>query len=390
MRAILSCLQSRKRHPIPAYEFWRRNFVEGCREAAIECLEVPGLDWVEGLVHPQGAQSRAWRDRTWETVLAFAHREHAREPIDFFLGYLYPAQIEPQAILELQRLGIPCVNFFCDNVREFRRVPNEFRPFALHWVPEAEALPMYRQANLAHVHAPMPCWLPAELRQPPAVETEPPTFIGSADILRRDLLGRAVQAGADIVVRGAGWSRDLPAESPAGERSRSALTVLSNQWAVLRSQGPRALIHKLEDRLNPLVSPPLPAARIGPAPVGDEYFRITREAAVTIGVNRVPTSRRSNRSPLVYSRLRDLEAPMVGACYLTEWTAGLAELYDLGAEIETYRTPEELAAKVRDLQGDPARRRRMRERAQRRALAEHGAARTLERVARQVTARRTP
>ena len=35
---------------------------------------------------------------------------------------------------------------------------------------------------------------------------------------------------------------------------------------------------------------------------------------------------------------------MLGACYLTEWTAGLEHMYELGKEIETYRTPEELTA----------------------------------------------
>jgi spore maturation protein CgeB len=109
-----------------------------------------------------------------------------------------------------------------------------------------------------------------------------------------------------------------------------------------------------------------------------------REAAVTIGVNRVPTARASNHRPLTYSRLRDLEAPMVGACYLTEWTAGLGELYELGTEIEAYKTPEELAAKLEALKRDPARRRGLRKRGQRRALEDHGVARSLKRIVHQL------
>ena len=58
MRVLLSCLQSQKRHPLPAYDFWRPYFVEGCREAGIECLEVPGVDWAEGVVYPPGANLR--------------------------------------------------------------------------------------------------------------------------------------------------------------------------------------------------------------------------------------------------------------------------------------------------------------------------------------------
>jgi hypothetical protein len=385
MRLLLSCLQSPKRHAVPAYEFWRSYFVEGCREAQIDLIEIPDLDWVEGLVYPPGAKLQAWLERTWETVLSFARREHARKPIDFFLGYLYPKQVEPAAIGDLQRLGIPCVNFFCDNVREFWRIPEVYRPFALHWVPEYEALPLYRRAGLPHLHAPMPCWVPPELRSVPEAETEPPTFIGSTDLLRRDLVGRALHAGADFVVRGPGWTSSAEGATMPQGPVRATAEMLANQWGVVRAQGFIALFRKLENCLHPLDPPPLPAARVRSAVFGHEYFRVTREAMVTIGVNRVPTARASNRHPLTYSRLRDLEAPMLGACYLTEWTAGLGSLYEVGVEIETYKTPEELVAKVDELKGDRVRRRALRERGQRRALSDHCVARSLKRIAAHVT-----
>jgi hypothetical protein len=377
MRILLSCLQSLKRHPVPAYEYWRLYFTKGCEEAGIELVEVPGVDWVEGLVYPPGGELNRWHARTWEAVLTFVRSEHVRRPLDFFLGYLYPQQIAVTAITELQRMGIPCVNFFCDNVREFHQVPEEYRPFALHWVPEYEALPMYRKAGLPHLHAPMPCWIPSELRKTPALETEPPTFLGSPDVLRRDLLGRALNYGAEFVVRGPGWTN--AADKPA-EPARSFNSLIVNQIKFVQTQGFRGLCCKVRDRLQPLAPPAIDASKLLPPVYNEDYLRITRESMVTIGVNRVPTARRSNRNPLTYSRLRDLEAPMLGACYLTEWTAGLGDLYELGKEIETYRTPEELAAKVKELRNDTTRRRLLRERGQKRALADHSVNRSLDRI----------
>jgi spore maturation protein CgeB len=141
------------------------------------------------------------------------------------------------------------------------------------------------------------------------------------------------------------------------------------------------LLKKVEDRLRPIHSPPIPGANVRDAVIGQaEYFRITRDAMVAIGINRVPTASSSNRHPLVYSRLRDIEAPMLGACYLTEWTEGLEALYDLGAEIETYRTADELSEKLGELRKDLQRRRAMRDRAQRRALIDHSASRSLARI----------
>ena len=340
-------------------------------------VEVPGVDWAEALLYPPGKELESWSERTWETVLAFVRREHSSKPLDFFLCYLYPQQVEVAAIAELQRMGIPCVNFFCDNVREFQRIPPEFQPFALHWVPEFEALPLYQRAGLPHIHAPMPCWVPPELRNGSVIESEPPTFVGSADVLRRAILGRALELGGDFVVRGRGWqTNEIVSRETAGYRG--AGQIFLNQLSLVRQYGMATLCYKLEKRFFPLSSPPVLDVHIKEPPIGGgEYFRVTREALITIGVNRVSTARRSDRDPLTYSRLRDLEAPMLAACYLTEWTEGLGLLYDIGTEIETYRTPEELCSKLSELKENPIRRRQLRELGQKRALADHSVARSL-------------
>lgn len=370
-----------RKHNIPAYEFWRSYFVEGCREAGITPLEVPDVDWAEGAaLSGDGTKLASWRARTWEKTLAFARKQHSRNGIDFFLGYLYPCQVEQAAVCELQGLGIPCVNFFCDNVREFRRVPEEYNPFALHWVPEYEALPMYRSTGLPHMHAPMPCWIPQHLRKNPERDTEPPTFIGSADTLRKSLLGSVLASGARLYVRGPGWG-DSPVQSRCAgcwfERSGS---ILSNQITLLKQHGPGALVAKAVDALFPLSSPAIPPERVKPAVFGEEYFRVTREANVTVGVNRVAATHRSLHWPLSYSRLRDIEAPMLGACYLTEWTEGLEFLYELGREIDCYRSAAELTEKLSQLSANPEHRRELRRCGQRRALSEHSIPASLHKV----------
>jgi len=46
-------------------------------------------------------------------------------------------------------------------------------------------------------------------------------------------------------------------------------------------------------------------------------------------------------------RLRDFEGPMCRACYLTGHTDEIAEFYEIGKEIETYRSVEELVDKTK-------------------------------------------
>ena len=379
LRIFLACQQSAVRHAVPAYAFWADYFRHAIAEAGHTCLEAPVCDWAAGLRPAETLASESWPDRTWTSALDYIRHEHSRQPIDFFLGYLFPQQVLPAAVSEIRALGIPCVNFFCDNVREFRRVPAAFRAFDLHWVPEFNALPLYARDRLPVLHAPMPCWVPPAQRVPASRETLPPTFVGTRDELRAHLFADAFLLGLSADLRGYGWDGTTP-PPPAPAASPGGL--LRNQWHFLRRHGPRALGRKLAHRL----MPPTPftfdfSAHVRPMPVGDDYARILRESSVCLGVNRYPSPRFPLDNPDTYSRLRDLEAPMSGACYLTECAPGLDTLYDLGNEIETYRTADELVEKSRALVADPVRRARLRAAGQRRALADHPILRTLARIA---------
>jgi hypothetical protein len=380
LRIFLCCQQDLVAHPVPAYRFWAPFFRGSFAEAGHSCLEAPGCDWAAGLAPQPAGLLAAWRDATWQRAVDWIGRIHAREPIDLFLSYLFPHQVHPGALAELRAKGIPCVNFFCDNVRLFRRVPETFHGFDLHWVPEADALGLYRRAGLPHLHAPMACWVPPEFRAPPGAESLPPTFVGTRDGQRADLFARAFRIGLEMDLRGAGWEGgSAPAVDPPRGRGWN---LLRNQWAFAREQGPGALGRRWMRSLRP----PAPtdfdfAPHVKPPPSGPDYWRVIRECRVCVGVNRYPSFRHPVDQPGRYSRLRDIEAPMAGACYVAEWAPGLESLYEPGREIELYRDPEELVAKVSALDRDPPRRRRLREAGQRRALADHGIARTIEAIA---------
>ena len=380
MRIYLSCLQSRVRHPVPAYAFWERYFKRGIEEGGHAWLETPGVDWAEGLVYATGGPGLdAWLDRTWMAVLDHLRRELARGPVDFFLGYLYPHQVSRDAVEQIRAMGVPCVNFFCDNVREFAAVPAEYAPFDLHWVPENKAMPLYARAGLPAVNLPMPTWVDPALRTCAHEERHGPTFIGSRDVQRERLFTQVLALGGDVELRGPGWETGPGTEASgtaAGSR-RELATVLRNQVDFARSQGTLALARKIGGRLKGRGAVPSFAGHVAPAAFDDAYFTVTQQCQVVIGVNRYPSYRHPEGRPDTYSRLRDIEAPMLGACYLTEWTEGLDALYDIGSEIETFASAEEMVEKIAALRADPQRRAGMRCAGQRRALADHSVARSI-------------
>lgn len=369
-------------HPVPAYRFWRRYFAAALSEVGHELLEAPGCDWAASLLPLPSSELAEWREATWSRALNWLRAEHNRRPIDLFLSYLYPGQIHPGSLADIRRLGIPRVNLFCDNVREFRRIPREFAHFDLHWVPEFKALPLYRRAGLPFIHAPMPCWIAPSLRSPLVLEHRPASFIGTRDHTRAALFAEAFSIGLKATVFGPGWKDPAPAMLPSPALPG---TFIANQLAFVRQHGVSALLRKVASRLSP--EPPIQfdfAPFAGPLLSDDDYWSVTRGAAVCLGVNRYPSPRHPLSKPDTYSRLRDIEAPMAGACYLTEWTEGIEQLYEPGTEIETYRDASELVEKTRALASDPARCARLRAAGQRRALAEHTIPCTLDRLGRQL------
>ncbi|PTY04676.1 hypothetical protein DB347_18365 [Opitutaceae bacterium EW11] len=375
MKILLAAQQSKVVYPIPAYGFWAEYLRNGLAEAGHVVIENEQIDWARGLLPLSPSERSRWLDESWSATTKFARDQRP----DLLLGYFFPSQVAAGAVAEIQAAGVPCVNFFCDNVREFREPPAEFRPFALHWVPEFEAVAWYEMAGWPCVHAPMPAWVPAWARTPPDTETLPPTFIGTHDILREVLLGQAVALGMPLEIRGGSWA-ESGFDKPAPE-TRSWSRALANQWTLVRRDGWRALPNKLSyrgasSRFRAVLGPHI---RTAPAS-GEELLRTLRGASVAVGVNRFPSFRHPFDTPASYSRLRDIEAPMTGACYVTEWAPGLDRLYDLEKEVLAYRTPEELAATVGGLLADAERRKALRQAAQRRALSEHTIARSIGRI----------
>lgn len=385
MRIFLSCLQSQRSHALPAYQYWETYFKRGIEEAGHSWVEARGVDWAEALSHAPGSDGlRAWKERTWPAVVSEVRRAAQTGGVDVFVGYLYPQMTDRSAVREIQALGVPCVNYFCDNVREFVKVPKEFEGFDLHWVPELKATQMYAAAGLPFVHAAMPTWVPLSQRTCSHAETHAVSFIGSRDAQREVLFARVLELGAAIELRGAGWAAsDSSASEPArlkAEPDVSFLRVARNQIPFIRRHGLAGLLRKASWRTGSGVRDEVFTRHVRPRPNAEEYIEITQGSRVTLGVNRYPSFRYPFDRPDTYSRGRDVEAPMMGACYLTEWTEELEIMYDLGTEIETYRTAEEMVEKIRSLESDPVRRRLLRCAGQLRALADHSVPASLERV----------
>ncbi|MGI4019962.1 MAG: glycosyltransferase family protein [Janthinobacterium lividum] len=376
MKIFLSFLQSPVNYAIPTYNFWQYYIKNGIEEAGHQWVEHPEVDWALGIVPKSKILQAKWKQEIWEKTVSWLKKN----PVDLFLSYLYPEQIDVQAIAEIQKADIPCVNFFCDNVRLFKKVPDEFSRFDLNWVPEFEALAMYVKAKYPSIHLPMPMWVDPKYRLVQQENFAQLTFIGSKDLQRQRLFENIISKKQRLPLKiyGSGWI----AENNTFQ-SNNAYTFqkkLQFQYNFLKNNGIEAYVRKLHRRkITNTLSASLQSI-IQPVQVFSEYQQLTAQSMITIGVNRYPSYNYPMSVPNTYSRLRDIEAPMLGACYLTEWAPGLDFLYDLGTDVETYKNEDEFIYKADLLLADSEKRKQLKINGQTRALKHHTIAQSLDKL----------
>ena len=381
MNIYLAFLQSKIQHAIPAYSFWEYYIKNGIEEAGYNWAEGK-VDWAEGLVYTHNKEKLIkWKTEIWDKTLKDIKFKHSKSPITLFLSYLYPHQVDVNAIKEIQKLGIPCVNFFCDNVRDFNKAPKEFAVFDLNWVPEYKALKIYQKANYPYIHLPMPMWVAPKYRKLSTVENNDISFIGSKDVQRWLLFEEIIKFNFNLKIYGAGWQNTDGVDTYTSTQKVNVMQILKNQFAFVKKIGIVAYSRKLQQRPLQLINSAHLQSHTRGKPNFEEYIKITQQSAITLGVNSYPSFQYPLNKPNSYSRLRDIEAPMLGGCYLTQYTEGLEYLYDLGSEINTYSTTEELSDKIIFLNLNQKIRNTLRINGQARALTEHSIHTSLRKIA---------
>jgi spore maturation protein CgeB len=102
----------------------------------------------------------------------------------------------------------------------------------------------------------------------------------------------------------------------------------------------------------------------------EEYVALFSESRISLGFLILGDTHRTSR-PLRQIRLREFEATMAGAFYVTGWLDELSLHYEIGREIVCYRSREELVERCRYYLAHDEERERIRRAGHERALRDH-------------------
>jgi spore maturation protein CgeB len=269
-------------------------------------------------------------------------REHNRKPFDLFFSYLMDGMIDPNAIDEIKRTGVPTCNFSCNNAHQFNLVDELSPHFDISLHSEKNTREKFLAIGANPIWWPMAS-NPQYFKPLNIPRTIGVSFVGMNYALRSRYIKHLLINGIGVHAYGPGWVG-------GGGSWRS---MLKRHWLLLQAAvtvSAQACCHKsgiLSDHDHKVYLRKLFPDNLHAPLSEDELIAVYSKSHISLGFLEVYDSHDQSLSVVQHLHLRDFEAPMCGALYCTGYTEELAEMFEPDEEVLVYRSQHELLDKVR-------------------------------------------
>lgn len=359
---IFQVIRATANASIPENKTWYRNLYEPMKELGHDVFLFLG-----------DRGKKAWEKKDKKLLAIFSEdllstfkKEHKSAPFDLFFSYLTDGSIDPNVIEEIKRIGVPTVNFSCNNTHQFHRVSTISPYFDLNLHAEKDA-----KDKFLHIGA-KPFWWPMASNPryfkphkiTPSFEA---SFVGANYALRAEYISHLLCNKIDVHAFGPRWY--CPNNFIWNSAKRCLL--LTKSFATLNPESQLTNSSKLAQfdhtrMLNSVYPKNLHA------PVSDDFMiELYSSSIISLGFLEVHHNNNPSGQVLRHLHLREFEAPMCGALYLTGYLNELEEMFVLDKEILVYRNRYELLDKIRWYSNHHSEAERIRKAGLERALRDH-------------------
>ena len=381
---------------------WSGNFYPAIQqlgheiiESQVDLLPVSRFMSIPGNFKAQELEARS---KITAQIIAEVRQQHQEKPIDLFLSYFYNAHFDPDGFEEIHGLGIPTVNFYCNSIHQFPLVSDIAVKANFAWHAEKNARDLYLGVGAN------PVWV--QMGADPTIyhplfhqnRERKACFVGQRYGDRDRYLTKLIGSKVAVDIYGKGWGKPNASDNTEqvlqkeesvylGRRSAvadpvfhpgspppgSLMSYTNVTWKNIKTQGVFGGLKRTIDQLKyrqegKKLAPLLTAAVCGFAENISDTFA---QYEVILNFSNVWADGRPGSQLIPHVRLRDFEAPMCRTCYLTGYTEEIGEFYQLGKEIDTYKSKEELVDKTKFYLNHPHEAEKLREAGYQRALRDH-------------------
>jgi hypothetical protein len=355
-------------HPALRSNIWKANLHDPLVEMGHDVVL-----WDGGIlplfdVDPRSSACVPLRAEFTQRFLDAVSAAHRERPLELVLTYLTDSHLEPAAIRQVGERVAPIINFFC-NAHQFHLVERTSPSYTLCLVPEHSWLADYHRVGALTWFFPMAA-NPALYHPIDVAPSYDVTFSGQRYADRATAMLALREGGVDAHVFGPGW-----VEAAGGAAAKAAPGGLAGRldearrllgWTLQGRNPARVVRDRLDWRK---LRGRFPQA-LHPAVSDDDYVALFSRSKIALGFLIVGDTHRLPR-PLMQVRLREFEATMSGAFYLTAAFDEIALHYEPGREVVFYRSHEEMVDLARHFLAHDAERERIRRAGRERALRDH-------------------
>lgn len=368
-------------------ELWASNFLPALARIGHEVIDSaidlePASDFMQ-IADDFTAQEREVRARITQAIIDEVRAAHAVQPIDLFLSYFYNAHFDPAGFADIRALGIPTINFYCNSIYQFELVSAIAPAVDFAWHAEMDAGPAYRAIGATPIWVQMAADPNVYRPNPGVTRQNDACFVGQRYADRATLLAALHQAGVPFSVYGRGWSDGdgAPTTSPSAQARLgrpivspgSAGAYLAEMRLLVAHDDMVAAAWRIGRRLGQRRQARRDRAMLTSHVCG--YARDVAETfaahAVVLNFSNVWSDGRPGSRLIPHVRLRDFEGPMSRSCFLTGHTPEIEHFYEVGREIDCYRSSDELIDKTRFYLANTDAAERLREAGWQRARRDH-------------------
>jgi len=356
---IFEVLESSTNLSIPGNQTWYRNLYEPLIEMQHEVILFTANEGRLALVR----KDKKLKADFSQKILDSFRKEHAKKPIDLFFAYLMDDMIDPQAIDEVRRYGIPTCNFSCNNIHQFYLIDELSTHFDYNLHAERDARDKFISIGANPIWWPMASnpryFKPLDL--PRLIDV---SFVGANYALRARYIAHLLENRIDVHAYGPGWGGNLRSKLKRYYLAFKSLIAFSPQSryhasSILSDHDLRLYLRDYyRNNLHPPVS-------------DDELIALYSKSHISLGFLEVYDQHDPSCIITQHLHLREFEAPMSGALYCTGFSDELTEMFEPDKEILIYRNQHELLDKVSYYLNHPEKGEKIRQAGRARALRDH-------------------
>jgi len=287
-----------------------------------------------------------------EMLLSIAKKVIATPGPHLMLSTATDMTVLPGAIDDVRRLGIPCVNFSVDDLTVHFHVRKIGSHFDLCWTTHIGAVEYLKKYGCRVLYMPMAA-NPHFFKTGSENRSHTLCFVGSRYGARSNYVEQLAEAKVPLTVRGAGWLVPHPENihHPGGIEQPNLIDTfrLVSEFARFPA-GRKILVGALKKRIRSTKEKAKSDFSnvdiAGPIPTFEEMVACYAGCTASLGVLEAGSTYML-KDALVYYRLREFEAPMVGCAHIVRRVSELEESFDENKEMIFYSSIEDCIDKAR-------------------------------------------